>query len=275
MRRPGRNTGIVLGLLAMMLAATDASARTERLRWQHADADIDSYRIYWGTAANSLNQSVAVTSPDFDPSAAGGQGAYFFDFDVDDAVTAYFAVTATKDGLESAKSNTIARVGIGEDPVPDPDPDPTPGGASAAIVGFALWNASNDTRVDADFVSGETIASSLSGCAAIEIRGNSYLQNGGAGSIKKVWNGLDRGCVSGDNRTFENSTPFVWENHTGSDFQCAPTLAVPGTHTLTVTPYDGDECSGAVGTPTSVTFTVESPTTGTPLGAPGQPYLVQ
>ncbi len=53
-----------------------------------------------------------------------------------------------------------------------------------------------------------------------------------------------------------------------------------GSHTLSVTPWDGDDCSGAAGTPVTLTFeVVEGPLGSAPppperLGVPGKPTIV-
>ena len=44
--------------------------------------------------------------------------------------------------------------------------------------------------------------------------------------------------------THENSPPVASETDTGPDrYECAPSLTVAGIHTLTVTPFDGDDCT--------------------------------
>jgi hypothetical protein len=102
-----------------------------------------------------------------------------------DADTVYFTVTAWKGGLESPKSNEISRAGITGGG--GTTPPPPSGSASAAVVGFALWNASNDTVVDSSFQNGEVIPDSVRACASIEIKTNAYLNGSGPGSIKKVF----------------------------------------------------------------------------------------
>jgi len=142
------------------------------------------------------------------------------------------------------------------------------------VVGFALWNASNDTVVDSSFQNGEVIPDSIRSCAGIEIKTNAYLNGSGAGSIKKVFDGVDNGC-SGSG--MENTYPYAWEDGGNvGQFTCAPSLATVGNHTLKVTPYDGDNCTGAVGTAVTLSFSVSGPSAPPPttLGTPGQPYIV-
>jgi hypothetical protein len=112
-------------------------------------------------------------------------------------------------------------------------------------------------------------------CASIEIKTNAYLNASGPGSIKKVFDGVDNGC-SGS--AVENTYPYAWEDDGGAvgQFNCAPSLSAIGNHTLTVTPYDGDNCTGLAGTPMTLSFTVSgstAPPTST-VGTPGQPYVV-
>ena len=207
--------------------------------------------------------------------AKDSTGAYYYDLVVPDTSTVYVAVTASSAGLESLKSNEVSRAGTGGS-TPPPPPPPS-GSAQSGIVGFALWNAQNDTVVDTSFSNGETIPNTIRSCAAIEIKANAYLQAAGPGSIKKVLDGQDVGC-SGSGAKVENSAPYAWEDDAGtSAFPCAASLAVAGSHTLTVTPYDGDNCTGLVGTAKSLSFSVSTTTAGPPsgtLGAPGQPYIV-
>ena len=263
-----RHASFALCLAAALLWASDASARTERFRWTQTNAStVNNFRIYWGAQSGSYTSSRDLGVPTVD-----AQGAFVYDLVVPDSDTIYVAVTAWTSGLESTRSNERVRAGItGGTP---PPPPPPPSGASAAIVGFALWNAQADTVLDASFQNGETIPADVSACAAIEIKTNAYLQAEGPGSVKKVFDGHDPGCT-GD--AVEDLHPYGWEDGDGVGFECATSLAEAGNHTLTVTPYDGDDCSGLAGTPMSVSFTVSAPPAppaGT-LGAPGKPYIVQ
>ena len=264
MKRPGRRANTALCLLAVILCASAASARTERFRWTEATT-VASFKLYWGNASGSYSTSQNVGLP-----AKDSTGAYYYDILVADTATIYATVTATSGGLESVKSNEISRAPSTGGTTPPPPPTT----ASAAIVGFTLWNALNDTVVDSDFRSGEAISDAVRGCASIEIKGNAYLNGSGAGSVKKVFDGVNNGC-SGNG--VENSPPYAWEDGgTAGQFACAPSLSAIGSHTLTVTPYDGDNCSGLAGAPASLSFTVTGPSsTGSTVGAPGQPYIVQ
>jgi hypothetical protein len=268
MTRSGQRALTAVILAAALLAASDASARTERFRWtQVTTVSVTSFKIYWGLGTGSYSSSLNVGLPSKDAT-----GAYFYDLVVNDADNIFVVVSALNGTLESVRSNEISRLGIsGGGTV---TPPPTGGTASAGIVGFALWNALNETVVDANFSSGDSISDAIRNCASIEIKTNAYLSASGAGSVKKVFDGVDNGC-SGTG--VENSAPYAWEDGgTAGQFACAPSLAAIGSHTLKVTPYDGDNCSGAVGTPVTLTFSVAGPATaacGT-LGAPGQPYIV-
>jgi hypothetical protein len=270
MMRPAQRAGIALCLTAALFFASVASARTERLRWTQTGA-VDSFRVYAGLASNSLTTTLNVGLPPKDST-----GAYYYDMSsLADTATVYFAVSAWSGGLESVQSNVISRVGITSGGGGTTTPPPTGGGgASAAVVGFALWDALSDTVVDASFQSGDTISDNIRACAAIEIKGNAYLNADGPGSIKKVFDGVDKGCTG---IYVENMYPFGWEDDASvGQFPCAASLTAIGGHTLTVTPYDGDNCSGTAGTPVTVNFTVSGPSsTPSTLGAPGQPFIVQ
>jgi len=266
MKRPGQRSVFALCVVAAVLWTTAASARTERFRWTQV-ATVDSFKLYWGASSGSLTSSLGVGMPVKDST-----GAYYYDLVVPDADTIYIAVTATAGGLESLKSNVISRAGItgGGGTTPPPPPPTT---ASGAILGFALWNASNDTVVDSNFTSGKSIPDSIRSCAAIEIKANAYLNASGPGSVKKVFDGVNNGCTGTGG---ENNAPFAWEDDSGvGAFPCAPSLSALGSHTLTVTPYDGDNCTGLVGTPVTLSFTVSGSGSSTStLGAPGQPQVV-
>ncbi len=263
MRRPGRRASFALCLAAAILSASAASARTERFRWTHANASsVDNFRLYWGLASGSPTSHLDVGKP-----AVDSTGAFYYDLVVADGDTIYAVVSAWSSGLESLRSNEISRAGITGGPTPPPPPTP---GANAAIVGFSLWNAQSDTLLDSSFQSGEAIPDSVRACVAIEIRGNAYVNADGPGSIRKVFDGGDAVC--------ERLYPYAWEDGTvtAGQFACAASLSAIGSHTLTATPYDEDGCTGTVGTPMSITFTVSGPSASpTPtLGAPGQPYIV-
>lgn len=265
MTRPGKRATTAICLAAAILSASAASARTERLRWTEVTTAVDNFKLYWGTASGSYPSTLNVGVP-----AKDSTGAYYYDIVVADADTIFVRVSAWYSGLESLKSNEISRAGTSGGTITPPPPTT----ASAAITGFALWNALTDTVADSDFKSGEVIPDTIRGCAAIGIKGNAYLNATGPGSIKKVLDGVDTGCVPGTG--LENSYPYAWEDDAGTgNFLCAASLSTVGNHTLTVTPYDGDNCSGAKGTAVTLTFTVSGPSgSGSTLGAPGQPYIV-
>jgi hypothetical protein len=82
--------------------------------------------------------------------------------------------------------------------------------------------------------------------------------------------------------THQNNPPYTWEEDEGPGaFVCAPTLAQPGAHRLVVTPFDGNDCSGAMGAPVTLDFQVVAPDAPPPpdpeptLSAPGRPFLVE
>ena len=133
-------------------------------------------------------------------------------------------------------------------------------------------------RIDGDFVSGESIVLSDTPCASIEVRTNGYLASTGPGSVKFEFNGTNACDVPG--LTYENTAPYAWEEDQGpGKFACADSLTVPGTHTLVVTPFDGDNCTGESGAARTITFEVVGDGGGNDpppaaLGAPGQPVVI-
>jgi hypothetical protein len=114
-------------------------------------------------------------------------------------------------------------------------------------------------------------------CLAIEIVGNAYLQQfGSPGSLKFSFDGQAPSACSNAPISHENDPPYAWEVDQGpGQFACALSLAGVGPHTLIVTPYDGDSCTGTEGTPAVLSFEVlDAAPSPEPLGQPGAPMLV-
>ena len=250
----------------MLMIGSEASARNEQLQWTHGNpSTVNGFRVYWRTSGSSTLNQVDAGLP-----AASGSTYSFTVASVPDTSDVYFSVRAFNAGGDSPPSNEICRgpgVPCGTtSPPPPTDPPPT-GGAQSAIDSFKLWSGA--TTLDADFRDSDVITAS---CAAIEIIGNPYLSSG-AGSILKQL---------GNQSICENSPPYGWKDgSTPGQFACMDALANQQ-HTLMVTPFDGENCSGTMGTSVDVTFTVNvggttpPPTEPTPtLGMPGKPYLVQ
>jgi hypothetical protein len=276
-----RALAAAIGAALILGAPSMAQARTELLRWTHPDAGpIASFRVYFGTASRSYGAPVDAGKP-----AADSAGVRSYSLLVPASVeneSLYIAVTAVgEDGQESLYSNEQVRTAADETPPPSPPPPPGDE-ANAAVAGFALWDASSDTLLDADFQSGEQISLAVQGsCLAIEILGNAYLQQTGSpGSLMFSFDGEVPSACSNAPITHENDPPYAWEEEEGpGQFACALTLTEIGVHTLTVTPYDGDGCTGAEGSPSALTFEVVDGAPPPepepePLGQPGQPTLV-
>lgn len=282
-----RRLSLFASALALVLAVgleAAAQTRSEILTWRdtlNGPGAVVGYRIHYGTNSGSYVSSVDVGLPT--KSTDGLLTARV----IVEGGDLYFAVTAYDLDAESFFSNEVCRGAEGtacgsSSPPPDdgggsePTPPPTTG-PYAAVTGFALWDAQSDTRIDSNFVSGEQIDVSRYSCTAIEILGNSYLNTSGPGSVKYVFDGQDRGCTD-PGLSHENTAPFAWEVDEGpGKFACALSLTLPGTHTLKVTPYDGDNCTGAVGSSVTLTFSVVSGSSTPPtepLGQPGQPQIV-
>ncbi len=284
---------IALGFALALAFAADAFAqtRTETLRWTHPDpSDVVGFEVHYGPSSRSYTTTTDVALP---PVLSG---AYEVGIEVDADADVYFAVTAYSVEAASFFSNERCRGPAGPcDPPSQPsppsppdggsggagsDPPPSPDGPRAAINGFALWDAASDSRVDASFTSGEQISLAELDCAAIEILGNSYLSRSSSpGSLMYAFDGQTPSACNDPGTSHENNPPYAWEADSGPGrFECAPTLTQPGTHTLTVTPFDGDDCSGQAGTPVTLTFEVVDPSAPPPpaaaIGRPGKPVLV-
>ncbi len=272
-RNPNRLVLIIAAALTLSSPAR-AQTRTERFRFTHpSPSSVAGFNIYYGGFSGQYTQEIDVGMP-----ARDSSGAYFVDVAFPSTVGVYVAVSAyDSSGRESARSNEKYRAA----PATPPSGGGTGGGtASSAITGFALWNATSDTIIDANFTSGKKIDLTAFPCTAIQIKTNTYLNaSNSPGSVKKIFNGKDLGCTTTPG-TYENNAPYAWEAETGSDaYQCAPSLASTGTKTLTVVPFDGDNCTGAEGPAVSLTFDVIGGSATAPpaptLGQPGQPILIQ
>lgn len=264
---------LFLPFLATALASTGAEAqtRTERFRWTHPTPSLVSgFKLYYGTAPGSHPTQINVGLP-----TPNSNGVYFADVALPAQQGVYAVVTAYNAQGESAVSNEKFR------------PAPTDGGsgggtgALSAIAGFTLWNATSDTVVDATFTAGEKIDIATLPCAAIQIRTNAYLGTlNSPGSVKKIFDGQALSCTSAP-ASHEDNPPYVWESEQGpNQYDCAPSLRAVGTHTLVAIPYDGDNCTGLAGPSATLTFDVINSSStgggsGTTLGQPGQPVLVQ
>jgi hypothetical protein len=263
---------LVLALFCALAIGSEASARTETLRWRHGDpSTITGFRVHWRTTSQATSRTEDVGLPSRD-----GSGIYTYSVVVDDSADVYLSMTAyNAESVSSFSSNEICR-GPGRPcntttpPPTDPPPtDPPPTGTTpqSAVLGFRLWDARTDTIIDNNFTNGEIIPLVQYDCVAIEIVGNSYL-NSSTGSVKKQLDGSN-GVCNAPGSTHENSPPFAWEADEGPGrFVCATTLRASGPHTLTATPYDGPDCTGKQGTAVTLQFQTLS------LGAPGRPTLV-
>jgi hypothetical protein len=270
-------------LSALLLAAADSAARTERVRWTHPNSStVDFFRVYSGPSSRSYTEQVDVSEP-----AVGSDGVFFVDLEVPDEATVYIAMTAHADGIASLLSNERVRNAASTDPggspepTPEPEPEPDPGdppptSSRAAIERFALWDASTSTQIDANFTDGASIDLGTYPCTAIEVIGNAYLSSMfSPGSVRFTFDGDTSGGCSNSGLTHENQPPYAWERELGSNqFACADSLTVPGVHTLAVTPFEEDNCAGAAGPTLRVTFEVVAPGGGSGLGQPGQPQII-
>ena len=263
---------VLLGGLAIgLMAAGEAGARTERLRWTHPDpGSVERYTIHVGLSSRSYDTTQDVVAPPKD-----GDNAFFVDITVADDATVFVAVSATANGLRSDLSNERRR-----DPALPPPPPPPPDPAEADTLGFVLWDATTDQIVDDDFQTDEVVALANLPCATIEAVPNSYLQTAGTpGSVRFTVNGDVPQCNDLD-VTHDDDPPYEIGAEDGpGDFACSALLSTVGTHTLAVTPFDDDGCTGAEGQTRMIRFIVEAvppppPPAPEPLGTPGRPTLV-
>jgi hypothetical protein len=266
-----------LALLLAFAPGRDASAQTrnEVVRWQGTDeADTDGYRVHVGSSSGTYTDTFDLGIPVLVGDA--------FETTITVAAEAevYIAVSAYNDVGQSLFSNENCKGPDGACAGPVPPPPP-PAGVESQIVGFKLWDASSNTVIDSNFTNGEQISVLEYDCVAIEIVGNSYLSDSGPGSIQKSLDGANANGCSIAGVTHENHAPYAWEADSGpGSFECAASLQVEGVHTLTVTPYDDDNCGGAQGTSVTLEFEVTGGSGGEPPpadptpGQPGRPYIV-
>jgi hypothetical protein len=254
--------------------ALEASARTETLRWRHADpSTVSGFRVHWRVAGGGTPARVE----DAGLPARDSQGVYSYSVVVDDGANVYLSLTAyNPQNISSFPSNEICRGASGActttppptTPPPTEPPPPTGGTPKAQVTGFRLWDARNDTIIDNNFTTGEAIALTEYDCVAIEIVGNTYLNGGNGGSVKKELDTNGGSCTTAG-VTHDNNPPFAYEADEGPNkFACSAALRAAGPHTLRVTPYDGPNCSGNAGSAQVLQFQTLS------LGAPGRPVLV-
>lgn len=273
----------VLALVSLGSFGAAAQTRVETVRWWDPDpTTVNGYKVYYGSSSGSYTTSVDVGIP-----ATDSQGAYTYGLSVPESETVYIAITAYAGSQESPFSNEKVRVGTtstgGGTGGGGTGGGGTGGsGPQAAIASFTLWNADTDTVIDSNFQTGDQISLDNGNCLAIEVVGNSYLAaSNSPGSVMFAFDGNVPNACDTPGTTHENEPPYAWETDTGpGQFECAASLTQPGTHTLEATPFDGDDCTGAMGTPVTVQFDVLAPTASggttvpTTLGEPGKPYIV-
>ncbi|MBM4385474.1 MAG: hypothetical protein FJ091_19135 [Deltaproteobacteria bacterium] len=98
-----------LAALALTIAlASAASARSELLRWQHADpTTVAGFKVYVGNAAGSYQTTLDVGMP------TASNGVFSYSLQVPDANTVFVVVSAYgPTGLEGTKSNEKRLLGL-------------------------------------------------------------------------------------------------------------------------------------------------------------------
>ena len=270
-------TSLLLALTALpliaqtALAAVDFEGTSATFAWSAASGPVVGYEVQVSRNGGAFASEATTPDSPREVSVAGFIGDTIAvrvrGFDLDANFGPFSQISASVRFVSS--------------PAPDPPPPPPPtGGPQAQVVGFALWDAQNDTLIDGNFQDGEQIMLATNGCTAIEILGNAYLNGSGPGSVKKVFDGQDPGACNDPGVSHDNSAPYAWEADEGpGQFGCAATLTQAGAHVLTVTPFEGNDCTGEQGTPMTLQFIVVGapdppPPPPEPLGQPGQPQLI-
>jgi hypothetical protein len=223
--------------------------------WTQARAsEVLSWEVDWGTTHNGPYGNVApsVTPPAMPPA----EGIYSTALDVNASPTSdIYAVVKAKDSsnpaLNSVASNEGNQLFVAG----------TPPTAQSSVVSATLWNASPNpaTVINSSFQVYNGLGRILSaqrGCVAIEAVGNTYL-NGAAGTPGSVEFNLD-GAVSCQNNNQYSSSTTLGTNH----FSCDSASGAIGLHTLTLIPYDADNChagGGVKGVPVVIKFNTLGP----------------
>lgn len=120
MRRTTRGLLILAGAL---LLAGAAQARTELLRWQHANpAEVARFTVHVGSSSGNYSQTLDVGVPPLQ------SGAFVYSLTVADTADVYVAISARgTNGLTSSLSNEQLRAAPSIPPPPAPAPLGTPG----------------------------------------------------------------------------------------------------------------------------------------------------
>lgn len=140
---------------------------------------------------------------------------------------------------------------------------PADQGALGQVTNVQLWDAGNfgfDWQLDQFFQSGDTIPVANKNCVALRADVNGYMSSPpGTGSVKFEIDDELVQCQTGANGIFSHPTNTVGGTGIGG-YQCstAAGITTSGAHELVVTPYDGENCDGAVGNPYIVNFTTGS-----------------
>jgi predicted extracellular nuclease len=117
--------------------------------------------------------------------------------------------------------------------------------AEPAVLTFTLVNADTDTDIG-PLADGDIIDLSTLPTANLSVRANT-LPADASGSVRF---GLD----TDSNFRTDNNAPFTLGNGSGGNY--SPVTLTIGSHTLTATPYTGNNANGTAGTPLTITFEV-------------------
>lgn len=234
-----------LALLALLFSFQANASHIEDLKWTLVEPPVaDGFRIYWALPNSPF------TAVDVGRVSVNELNQFYHALEVPDS-DVFFYVVAYNEAGDSLGSNEICRrFGVpcpAAPPVEPPPTEPPPADPiHAEIEGFTLWDATTDTVVYGNFISGHDFAP---GCYAIEIRGNKYLQSN-KGSVRKYFDGVRDGC--------EQKFQFGWEDDTGklNKWNCAVSLNPIGLHTLKAEAYDSTNCSGTPQNSMEITFGV-------------------
>ncbi len=130
---------------------------------------------------------------------------------------------------------------------PTPTPTPTPSGQT--VTSFSLINADNDQVIStfSTINNGAIISLNSLPTKNLNIRANTNPST--VGSVRFGYDG-------NNNFGTENNAPYAFaSDDNGNYYPWTPTV---GSHTLTATPYSGQNASGSVGTALSIQITINN-----------------
>jgi hypothetical protein len=144
--------------------------------------------------------------------------------------------------------------------------DPVPGSGSGrpsvpSVTSFALVDADSDTPIPAYAPLTEGTLLDLADLPTRHLNISAVTAPSRVGSVAFDYDG--------QRVRIQNAPPYALSSDIDGDYH--PWTPIPGTHTVTATPYKGPDLSGTAGTPLTVTFRVIGGTGAPGAGQPGVP----